>query len=1202
MALPRTLGVLAVSVFLLADARAHTVEGWYAGAAIGLIGVAGTKEEACVLAGPEFRAEQISSGIGQQAWIGALTSVQGNTCYWINQGGETLPYGGVIYLTSGFYPPPPFGSPPNLGGCPCPEVDCRCPGTDCPCPEVDCPCPTEGNPIAPATGNKFQKEPDYSGTGPHALKFVRYYNSSGDNGGSGGFGAGWTHTYNRYLLRDGTNIIAVREDGRTLRFTLSGSAYLADGVAKERLERVTAPALGWKLTTAQDEVEAYDDPGKLLSIANRAGLVQALTYGANGTIATVTDPYGRTLTFTWNTRRRVQSVDAPFGAITYGYGDDLRTRLLTVTYPGPATRTYHYEDTIFPSKLTGITDENGRRFSTYGYDSAGRAISTEHAGGANKVTLAHDGSTGTRNVSVTRHISASASSERTYAFESITSLARRISISAAPAEPCPSCGPAAQTNDANANATTKVDWNGNRTDYTFDLARNLETSRTEGLASSGATTPQARTITTQWHSVFRLRTGIAEPLRITSFVYDADGTACGARGALCSRSIQATSDADGSQGFSATPVGSPRSWTYTYNANGSVLTVNGPRTDVTDLTTYTYYANDAACPTTNGGHATGCRGQIQTITNALSQATSILAYDALGQPRHIVDPNGLVTAITYNARGNALTRAVDGEATTYQYDLAEQRTKVTLPDSSFLSFTYDDAHRLTQIEDNLGNRVVYTLDGMGNRTQEEVRDPSNALVQTRSRVYDNINRLFREIGAASQATEYSYDAQGNVLTVKDPLERTTALQYDALNRLKQVTSPAPISAVAQYAYDGLDQLVSVTDPRSLVTTYTVNGLGNRAGLASPDTGATASTFDAAGNVLTQTDAKSQVTTYAYDALNRVTSATFHDGSKHNYTYDSGTNGIGRLTGIAELNPSLVPIAQIAYGYDPKGRLVSEARTVAGFVYTTQYRYDSFGRMDRVTYPSGRTVNYGFDAAGRINAITTTPAGGAEQSLVSSIAYHPFGGVKSFALGNGQTYARTYDQDGRVASYTLGGTGYTLGYDAASRIAFITETANPPNTNTYGYDALDRVTSASLQASAYGYTYDAVGNRLTRSVGGNTDTYAYGTTSNRIASITPQSGPPRSFTLDNNGSTTADGVNTFAYDTRGRMVQAVSTLGTTTYHVNALGQRVRKTNTLGDFVYHYDSGGRLIAETTAAGALKREYIYLGDIPVAVVVQP
>jgi YD repeat-containing protein len=92
---------------------------------------------------------------------------------------------------------------------------------------------------------------------------------------------------------------------------------------------------------------------------------------------------------------------------------------------------------------------------------------------------------------------------------------------------------------------------------------------------------------------------------------------------------------------------------------------------------------------------------------------------------------------------------------------------------------------------------------------------------------------------------------------------------------------------------------------------------------------------------------------------------------------------------------------------------------------------------------------------------------------------------------------------------------------------------------------------------------------------------------------------RSFVFDANGSTTTDGLNTYAYDTRGRMVQATSVIGATTYKVNALGQRIRKTNSQGDTVFHYDTGGRLIAESTPAGVLKREILYLGELPVAVV---
>jgi YD repeat-containing protein len=138
------------------------------------------------------------------------------------------------------------------------------------------------------------------------------------------------------------------------------------------------------------------------------------------------------------------------------------------------------------------------------------------------------------------------------------------------------------------------------------------------------------------------------------------------------------------------------------------------------------------------------------------------------------------------------------------------------------------------------------------------------------------------------------------------------------------------------------------------------------------------------------------------------------------------------------------------------------------------------------------------------------------------------------------------------------------------------------------------TGPSLSQS---FTYDAVGNRLTKTVGAATDTYAPAATSNRLASITPPSGPVRTYTHDANGSITADSVNTFAYDARGRLTQAVSVVGTTNYQVNSLGQRIRKTNSQGDTVFHYDAQGRLIAESTPAGAVQTEYVYLGDIPVA-----
>src|SRR5262249_31754398 len=145
-------------------------------------------------------------------------------------------------------------------------------------------------------------------------------------------------------------------------------------------------------------------------------------------------------------------------------------------------------------------------------------------------------------------------------------------------------------------------------------------------------------------------------------------------GVLCSKTIQATTDATGAAGFAATSAGTPRTWTYIYNANGVVLTADGPRSDVTDITTYTYYADDDP--------DFGKRGNIATITDALGHTISITGYNAHGQPTAVVDANGLATTLAYDPRMRLVSRSVGGETTTYDYDRVGQLVKVTLPDGS----------------------------------------------------------------------------------------------------------------------------------------------------------------------------------------------------------------------------------------------------------------------------------------------------------------------------------------------------------------------------------------------------------------------------------------------------------------------------------------------------------------------------------------
>jgi YD repeat-containing protein len=212
---------------------------------------------------------------------------------------------------------------------------------------------------------------------------------------------------------------------------------------------------------------------------------------------------------------------------------------------------------------------------------------------------------------------------------------------------------------------------------------------------------------------------------------------------LCSKTEQSTTDVNGSQGLTPTlESGVPsRVWSYTYNADGQVLTVNGPRTDVTDTTTYEYYPAEP----NPVGHA---KGDLKKVTNALGKVTQYTEYDKAGRVLTMIDPNQVTTTMTYWPRGWLKTSSVGGQATTYDYWPTGLLKRVTQPDNvSYVDYTYDDAHRLSYVSDNLGNRIDYTLDNAGNRKEEKVSDPSGALSRQLTRIIDALGRVEQTTGS-----------------------------------------------------------------------------------------------------------------------------------------------------------------------------------------------------------------------------------------------------------------------------------------------------------------------------------------------------------------------------------------------------------------------------------------------------------------------
>jgi YD repeat-containing protein len=244
----------------------------------------------------------------------------------------------------------------------------------------------------------------------------------------------------------------------------------------------------------------------------------------------------------------------------------------------------------------------------------------------------------------------------------------------------------------------------------------------------------------------------------------------------------------------------------------------------------------------------------------------------------------------------------------------------------------------------------------------------------------------------------------------------------------------------------------------------------------------------------------------------------------------------------------------------------------------------------MTTPSGQTVTIAYAADGRISELRVNG-----QLIASEIGYFPFGEPKSWRLGNGATYARSFDSDGRIAEVALPGSPRTYSFDAASRITGITDGASA---FTFGYDVLDRLASAAIPGTTLAWTYDALGNRLTETRNAATTSYTYSATSNRLASI---AGTPIGF--DAVGNIAADGTKTYTYSSRNRLTRINQGSAAFAYTLNGFGERVAKSvvgsgNPADTTQFVYDEDGRLIGEYDALGNLLAEHLWVEDTPVAV----
>ncbi|WP_369937006.1 RHS repeat-associated core domain-containing protein [Xanthomonas tesorieronis] len=1070
-------------------------------------------------------------------------------------------------------------------------------------------CAVNANPCLPATGEKFRREDDLVFAGK---PFQRFYHSLQQLQAGSGMAPGWSHSFSDTVGYGA--LFMTTQEGFFEQFRTVGE-YKSRGRHNVGDMLLGSDSGLWTLVTADGERRSYNSAGQLAAIQSSVSPAfdVELVYASNKLIKAV-DGLGHALSFTYRNDllEKVALDDGSY--VQYGY--DAAQNLSSVTRSDGSVRVYRYgESGHAPAGrahlLTGI-EEDGVRYATFGYAADGRVASSSlHANGAEVETTSIVYS-GTDSAQVLQPNGAS------YTYQFGQGLFRQIEGISGPN------GATTMSFDA-GRPIASTDRLGNSTQFSYqDSLSGQATSSSTTTEGVGTSYQRSHTVTrdSENHVVGQESSNGSGTLSLSRVIYSA--------GLISFRCQYDTSVSNASAyvcGSQASAPATVRQAAYSYCTDADVADaasncpkvgllkrVDGGRIDVSDTASYAYYpSDDAACSTS----PTTCphrKGDLWKVTNALGQVTEYLSYDGAGRLLSVKDANGIITDFTYlprgwltasKVRGADDTSESDDRITSIDYWPTGLVKQVTQPDGAFTAFTYDAAHRLTNIADNAGNTLHYTLDNAGNRVKEDTKDASGTLKRTLSRVYNQLGQLATQATASGDPTDFGYDANSNATAVTDALGHKTQNDYDPLNRLARTLQDVDgIAAETKFGYDALDNLTKVTDPKGLDTTYAYNGLGDLTKLTSPDTGATTYTYDSAGNRATQTDARNIKTTYSYDALNRLTKVAYPTTSLNvTYTYDvnQSTCASGETYAIGRLARMQDSSGTTDYCYDRFGDLVRKVQTTNGKVFVLRYAYTKAGQLSRLTYPDGAAVDYVRNAQGQTTEMGVTPAGGTRQVLLGNATYYPFGPVASWSYGNGCPMQRVLDQDYRplaVSDTRSDGLSTGFAFDPAGNLSALTAAGNTAPVVSLDYDALGRLTAFKDGPTGTvidGYSYDATGNRLSAKVNTVTQNYTYPTTNHRLSAV---AGTARTYDAIGNTLSIGGTAQEFAYDATGRMSQA-KRAGTVVmkYGYNGRGEQVRRVDKTNTYTL-YDESGHWLGNYDANGAALQQAIWLDDLPVGV----
>jgi len=845
--------------------------------------------------------------------------------------------------------------------------------------------------------------------------------------------------------------------------------------------------------------------------------------------------------------------------------------------------TYLYENTNLPLNITGVLDSAGIRRWTVVYDTEGRVTESKGPNDYEKTSVSYGV---VASPSFTRTVTNALGKSGTYTFKYLDTDIRVLSYSGAASANCAASSPTYAYSPSSF-LSSIADEEGRTTNYT----RNALGQPIQIIDGFG--TSSARTTNVTWHSTLRVPTQVMQPGLTTDYT-------CNSSGQL----TQVTQIDTTTTNIPYSTNGQTRTWAYTYNTYGYLLTVDGPLSGTGDTVTYTYDTS----------------GYLTSITNALGHVLTVSSVNGRGEPTSIMDAGGTTSDLTYDSEGRLKTIAVDpsglNAVTSLDYNVMGDVTKITRPNGAYLQYTYDDARRITKIQDNSGDYIEYARDNLGNVTARRAQTSSGTLKLSQAATFDELGRLLTFVGSAAQTWTHAYDKTNNRVSVTDPRSHVFHSAFDSVNRLISTTDED--SGTVTLTRNGQDQVTSYSDPRSLSTSYVRDGFGDIIQRTSPDSGTTVYVYNALGKPTQITDGRSIVTSLSYDNAGRLLTKQYPAATSENITYTwdsttSGNNGVGRITKIEDASGS------VEWFYNALGQVTQEKKTTSSVVYTVDYTYDLDGKVTQITYPSGRIVNISRDSVGRVSGIATKKdSGSSTVTLASSIAYLPLGPLTALTYGNGLTLGKVYDQDYLISALQVQDTttstvvldrSYSFG--DGINLTGITDNLASARSETYSYTNTNRLQEGDGIWGALTWAYDPTGNRTSEALtSGSTtnNTYNYPGTNNKLSSITQGASTVRSFSYDGAGNISADTRGNTAYNyhynNRNRLDQLiVGSTVTADYVYDGLERLVIRTTQnmtpAATTHYVYDRDGHLIAEATDTGTTTREYVWFDDMPLALV---